>query len=81
MRGIGSIEDPSVIRAILEHLGLWLARARPPPKAVVGLACIPIGMITTVIGVARYQRMNKQIEVVRNRSKTKSRQTNENTEP
>jgi len=24
---IGSIEDPSVIRAILEHLGLWLARA------------------------------------------------------
>ena len=32
MRVIGSIEDPSVIRAILEHLGLWLARARPPPK-------------------------------------------------
>ena len=32
MRVIGSIEDPSVIRAILEHLGLWLARTRPPPK-------------------------------------------------
>ena len=32
MRIIGSIEDPSVICAILEHLGLWLARARPPPK-------------------------------------------------
>jgi hypothetical protein len=32
MRVIGSIEDPSLIRAILEHLGLWLARARPPPK-------------------------------------------------
>ena len=32
MRVIGSIEDPSVIRAILEHLGLWLAIARPPPK-------------------------------------------------
>jgi hypothetical protein len=32
MRVIGSIDDPSVIRAILEHLGLWLARARPPPK-------------------------------------------------
>jgi len=32
MRVISSIEDPSVIRAILEHLGLWLARARPPPK-------------------------------------------------
>jgi len=33
MRVIGSIDGPSVIRAILEHLGLWLARARPPPKA------------------------------------------------
>jgi len=32
MRVIGSIEDPSVIRAILEHLGLWLTRAKPPPK-------------------------------------------------
>jgi hypothetical protein len=33
MRVIGSIEDPSVIRAILEHLGLWLVRSRPPQKA------------------------------------------------
>ena len=32
MRVIGSIDDPSVIRAILEHLGLWRARTRPPPK-------------------------------------------------
>jgi hypothetical protein len=32
MRVISSIKDTSVIRAILEHLGLWLARARPPPK-------------------------------------------------
>ena len=32
MRIISSIEDPSIIRVILEHLGLWLARARPPPK-------------------------------------------------
>jgi hypothetical protein len=32
MRIISFIEDPSVIRSILEHLGLWLARARPPPK-------------------------------------------------
>jgi hypothetical protein len=32
MRIISFIEDPSVIRAILSHLGLWLARARPPPK-------------------------------------------------
>ena len=32
MRISSSIEEPSVIRAILDHLGLWLARARPPPK-------------------------------------------------
>lgn len=32
MRIIGFIEDGQVIRAILEHLGLWLARSRPPPK-------------------------------------------------
>jgi len=31
MRIISSIEDPSVIRDILNHLGLWLVRARPPP--------------------------------------------------
>ena len=32
MRVISSIEDPSVIRAILDHLGIWLAMSRPPPK-------------------------------------------------
>lgn len=32
MRVIGSIEDPSIIRAILEHLNLWLVRSRPPPR-------------------------------------------------
>ena len=32
MRVISSIEDPSVIRAILNHLGIWLVRSRPPPK-------------------------------------------------
>ncbi|MEK7374505.1 MAG: hypothetical protein AABZ85_05690, partial [Thermodesulfobacteriota bacterium] len=32
MRVISSIEDPSVIRAILKHLGIWLVRSRPPPK-------------------------------------------------
>ena len=40
MRVISSIEDPSGIRDILEHLGFWLVRAcpgpdpgsRPPPK-------------------------------------------------
>ena len=33
MRIISFIKAPSVIRDILNHLGLWLARARPPPKA------------------------------------------------
>jgi hypothetical protein len=32
MRIISFIEDPSVIRDILNYLGLWLVRARPPPK-------------------------------------------------
>ena len=32
MRIISFIEDPSVIREILTHLGLWLDRSRPPPK-------------------------------------------------
>jgi len=33
MRIISLIENPSVIRDILNHLGLWLVKARPPPKA------------------------------------------------
>jgi hypothetical protein len=32
MRIISSIEDREIIKAILKHLGLWLVRARPPPK-------------------------------------------------
>jgi hypothetical protein len=34
MRIISFIEAPSVIRDILNHLGLWLVRARPSPKAL-----------------------------------------------
>lgn len=48
---------------------------------MVGLACIPTGMITAVIGVARYRRMNRKIALVRDRSKTETRQTNGNAEP
>ena len=33
LRVVSFIEDPVVIRRILEHLGLWLANARPIPKA------------------------------------------------
>ena len=32
MRIISAIDDRQVIRAILEHLGIWLVRSRPPPK-------------------------------------------------
>jgi hypothetical protein len=32
MRIISFIEDRQVIRAILKHQGLWLAKTRPPPK-------------------------------------------------
>jgi hypothetical protein len=32
MRVISAIDDRQVIRATLEHLGLWLVRSRPPPK-------------------------------------------------
>ena len=32
MRIISFLEDPSVIQAIRSHVGLCLARARPPPK-------------------------------------------------
>jgi hypothetical protein len=33
LRVVSFIEEPGVIRRILEHLGLWLANARPIPKA------------------------------------------------
>ena len=32
MRIISAIDDRQVIRAILEHPGLWRVRSRPPPK-------------------------------------------------
>jgi hypothetical protein len=33
MKAISVIEDEEVIKKILKHLGLWEAKARPPPKA------------------------------------------------
>ena len=33
MRVIAAIENPELIRSILAHLGLWLANARPTPRA------------------------------------------------
>lgn len=47
---------------------------------MVGFLCIPTGMITGVIGVVRYRRMNKKIALIRKRSKTGTKKTNENAE-
>ncbi len=33
MRIISFIEDEQIIKAILDHLGLWLIGSRPPAKA------------------------------------------------
>ena len=37
----------------------------------VGIACIPTGIITGIVGVARYRRMNRAISRMRWQSKTK----------
>lgn len=37
----------------------------------VGVACIPTGIITGIVGVTRYRRMNGAISIVRRQSKTK----------
>jgi len=37
----------------------------------VGIACIPTGIVTGIVGVARYRRMNRAISLVRQQSKTK----------
>jgi len=37
----------------------------------VGIGCIPTGIITGVVGAARYRRMNQSISLVREQSKTK----------
>lgn len=48
---------------------------------VLGLACIPTGIITGIIGVARYRRVNQSIVRIRNQSETETKQKNENAEP
>ena len=35
----------------------------------IGLACIPTGIVTLIIGIARYRIMNRSITIVRERSK------------
>jgi hypothetical protein len=38
MRVLSVIEDPPVVRKILDHLGLWQAHQRPPPSAIEPIA-------------------------------------------
>lgn len=37
----------------------------------VGIACIPAGIITSIVGAARYRKMNRAISLVRRQSQTK----------
>lgn len=43
---------------------------------IVGIACIPIGIITCIIGIARYQKMNRSISAVRKLSEKKNAEVN-----
>lgn len=36
-----------------------------------GIACIPTGIITSIVGVTRYLKMNRAISLMRRRSQTK----------
>jgi len=47
----------------------------------VGIACLPSGFITGIIGVSRYRRMNKSISLVRRRSKIRVKKDGGDTEP
>jgi len=47
----------------------------------IGIACIPTGIITGIVGVARYRIMNKKIASVRNQPATNTKRTNGNAAP
>lgn len=36
---------------------------------VVGLVCIPVGVLATLVGILRFRRMNKAITVIRRKEK------------
>ena len=72
MRVIGSIEDQSVIRAILEHLGLWLVRSRPPQihaPPIREYAAVDLQLQThadTIYGDPEYTRVpSRDLQVIR----------------
>lgn len=35
----------------------------------IGLTCLPVGVVTGIIGIIRYRRMNRQISLVRKKSR------------
>ena len=43
----------------------------------VGIACIPTGLITTILGLIRYRKMNTLITVVRNQSEEMNKEQEE----
>jgi len=43
----------------------------------VGIACLPIGIITGLIGVKRYRKMNKSISLLRRRSEIETKNAEE----
>jgi putative membrane protein len=43
--------------------------------STVGLICLPTGIITGIIGVVRYSKMNKSISLVRSQSERKINKT------
>jgi len=47
----------------------------------VGIGCIPTGIITGIVGVERYRRMNKSISLMRRHSEKETRKTQEDAEP
>jgi putative membrane protein len=48
---------------------------------VLGIICVPIGIITGMIGASRYRKMNQSIVRVRNQSWAETKQKSENAEP
>jgi putative membrane protein len=47
---------------------------------VLGLACIPLGIIAGLIGIVRYRRMNQSIAQIRHQSEAEPKQKNEKAE-
>ncbi|MFA5182349.1 MAG: DUF202 domain-containing protein [Syntrophales bacterium] len=44
---------------------------------LLGLSCVPTGIITGIIGMSRYRKMNQSIARIRNQSQTETKQKKE----